>query len=163
MAIDYVALSQWGIVPALGVLITLTLTLSHKIYYGKILEKEDTIKNKIRDDVLEEVKNFNKKSKNEAISEKEFSERIKRIVKFNEILEESKSLFNKNLVVSAVLLVLLGIIFVVWTDKKDTLLMLGIIILGYHLFSWNSLRTNYSLLERFRCGENTKEILGENY
>ena len=46
-------------------------------------------------------------------------------------------------------------------DKRDTIFVVGLIVLGYHLFQFNSLRINYDKLERFLNGEDPKNILGE--
>lgn len=161
MAIDHIALAQWGLVPALGVLFGISLTYSYNLFYKKILEKENEIKNKVRDSVTEKINNFPQISSQNQQGEQQFANEIGRIAKFKEIVKDSKTAFRRDMILSALLTVLLGIAYIIWVDKRDAIFVGGIISLGYHLLSFNSLRIDYDRLERFLNGEDPKIILGE--
>lgn len=161
MAIDYIALAQWGLVPALGILFGISLTYSYNLFYKKILEKENEIKNKVRDSVTEKINNFPQISSQNQQGEQQFANEIGRIAKFKEIVKDSKTAFRRDIILSALLTVLLGIAYIIWVDKRDAIFVGGIISLGYHLLSFNSLRIDYDRLERFLNGEDPKLILGE--
>ena len=161
MALDYVALAQWGLVPALGVLFGITLTYSYKIFYKKIIEKENEIKNKVRSDVTEIVNQFNDITSENQQGEQEFANQIGRIAKFKEITKDSKTAFRRDIVLSAIVTILLGVVYIIWIDKRDAIFVGGIFSLGYHLLMFNSLRIDYDKLERFLNGEDPKIILGE--
>ena len=161
MILDYVALAQWGLVPALGVLFGISLTYSYNLFYKKILEKENDIKTKVRDDVTEKVNKFNEIASQNQQGEQEFANHIGRIAKFKEIVKDSKTSFRRDIILSAIITILLGIVYIIWVDKRDALFVGGVISLGYHLLSFNSLRMDYDRLERFLNGEDPKIILGE--
>lgn len=161
MSLNYVALAQWGLVPALGVLFGISLTYSYNIFYKKILEKETEIKTKVRDYVTAKVNNFQEIKSQNHQSEQEFANQIGRIAKFKEIVKDSKTVFIRDIIVSAIITILLSIAYIIWVDKRDALFVGGIISLSYHLLSFNSLRLDYDKLERFLNGEDPKIILGE--
>ena len=161
MVLDYVALADWGLVPALGVLTTLTVTSAYSWYYKKILNIENDVKNKVRDDVTKKVNNFNEIASQNQQGEQEFANQISRIAKFKEIVNDSKNTFRKHIAISAIILILSGIAFIVWTDKQDAVMVVGLGSLAWHLMNWYSLMTNYGKIERFMNGEEPKDILGE--
>lgn len=161
MVLNYVALADWGLVPALGVLTTITLTSAYNLYYKKFIEKENQVKNKVRDDVTNKVNNFQQITSQNQQGEQEFANQISRIAKFKEIVKDSKQLFRRDIIISAIITIISGIAYVIWIDKRDTIFVVGLIVLGYHLISFNSLRVNYDKLERFLNGEDPKNILGE--
>ncbi|MDO8508194.1 MAG: hypothetical protein Q7S27_00755 [Nanoarchaeota archaeon] len=158
MAINYEIAGQGGLVPAFGILMAITLTLSYQVFYKKILNKESEIKDKIRKDVLSEVKKF----KISGLSnEKSFSDKIGNVVRFGEILNESKNVYQNQMIPSAILLIVNGIIFIIWPYQQNVLFMAGAILLGWHLISWNSLRIKFRQLNEFLDGKEPKDILGE--
>ena len=160
MGLDYVVLAQWGLVPALGTLLTITVVLSYSIFYRKILEKESEIRFKVRSDLAKEVHNFNKITKR-AQGELEFFDRISRIVEFNLILTKSKDLFKKWILISAIVLLILGITFIIYTEKRDFIFVFGILDLTIHIASWLALMFNHDKLEKFLNGDDPQKILGE--
>ena len=161
MVIDNTALAQWGLVPALGVLFGITITYAYKIYYKKIIENEIKVINKVRDDVTDKVNNFQQVTNKNQQGEQEFGNQISRIEKFKEMINESKQLFKRDIINSAIITIVSGISSVIWIDKRETIFVVGMIVLGYHLLMFNSLRVNYDKLERFLNGEDPKKILGE--
>ena len=161
MVVDYIALAQWGLVPALGVLFGITITYSYNLYYKKILEKENEVKNKVRDDVTAKVRDFEQITSQNQQGEQEFANQISRIAKFKEIVKNSKTTFRRDIIISAIITIISGITFIIWIDKRDTIFVVGLIAMGYNLISFNSLRVDYDKLERFLSGEDPKNILGE--
>src|SRR3989344_2952017 len=121
MAIDYIALAQWGLVPALGVLFGISLTYSYNLFYKKILEKENEIKAKVRDNVTEKVNKFQEITSQNQQGEQEFANQIGRIAKFKEIVKDSKTAFRRDIVLSAIITILLGIAYIIWIDKRDSI------------------------------------------
>ena len=136
-------------------------TYSYNLFYKKILEKENEIKTKVRDDVTEKVNKFNEIASQNQKGEQEFANHIGRIAKFKEIVKDSKTSFRRDIILSAIITILLGIVYIIWVDKRDALFVGGVISLGYHLLVFNSLRIDYDRLERFLNAEDPKTILGE--
>jgi len=161
MSINYAGAAQWGLVPALGVLLSITITLSYHLFYNKLLEKENSINSKVRSDLTKKVKLFNQITTKNTQGEEEFAEHIENVVEFKEILKESKDLFRENILISALFVVLLGIIFIVWDQRRDIVLFVGSVILIAHFYAWNQLRQNYNKLENYLNGGDPKKILDE--
>jgi hypothetical protein len=162
MSLDYIALAQWGLVPALGAIMGITITLSYYIFYNKIIEKEKEIRKTITKDLRQIVKQFAAQSNTNDKTEKQLSADVGRIMKIREMLEEAKSMFKKWLLFSAIALLILGIAYIVWTDQRNALFVVGIGLLVVHLLSWNNLRIIHDNLERYLNGEDLKEILDDN-
>lgn len=161
MTIDYSALANWGIVPALGILMAITVTLSYNIFYCKILEKENDVKNKVRTDVIAKIGQFNQITSQSQQGEQIFANEISMIAKFKEIVNDGKVSFKRDILISAIVLIVLGIVFIIWTEKQQLIFAFGLFSLVFHLSAWNSLRTNHDRIERFLNGDEPKDILGE--
>ncbi len=159
MVVDYNALAPYGLFTALGILMTITITISYEIFYKWIIQKENEIKNKVNNDVTSKIDEFQNTNPN-LQDEQKFADEIKRIAKFKELFEDSKTTFEREIIISGIILVILGIVFIVW-DKKDTIFVVGVIVLIIHLIFWNNLRTNKKNFERFLRDEDPREILGE--
>ncbi len=100
MVLNYDLLAQWELIVGLGVLFTLSMTYAYKVFYMSIVNNENNVKNKVREDISAKVKSFDKIVSKQG--DLEFATQVAMIAKFNEIVTSSKSIFERELLFSAV-------------------------------------------------------------
>ncbi len=157
MVLNYDLLAQWELIVGLGVLFTLSMTYAYKVFYMSIVNNENNVKNKVREDISAKVKSFDKIVSKQG--DLEFATQVAMIAKFNEIVTSSKSIFERELLFSAVGVILAGLFFVVWSENRSTIFVIGAVVLGFHLLSLNTLRERHEKVGKFLNNENLRDIL----
>lgn len=161
MTLDYVALAKWGLVPALGTIITITLGFAYKLYYKELKTLETKVRNKVRTLLITEVGKFDQITSKNLKGEQEFSDMISIIVGYNPIYKEAKKHFEVHMFYSAILFIVLGVLFVLIPDLGEALLLVGAMTLTYHLGSMFSFRHQCIQLQNFLKVDDAKELMEE--
>lgn len=157
MALNYELLTQWELIVGLGVLFTVSLTYAYNVFYAPIVNKEYSVKNKVRQDITEKVKSFDKIVSKQG--DLEFATQVAMIAKFNEIVTSSKAMFERDILFSALGVILAALIFVVWSENRSTIFVIGALTLGFHILSLNTLRERHEKIGKFLSNENPRDIL----
>src|SRR3989338_7803027 len=159
--LDNTAISQLGLVPSLGVLFAITITLSLTLFYNKIVQIENKVEEKIKSDVIRAIQEYYD-HRHRRVDEERLSDGLTNLMRVKDYIAEGKNLFMLHLLVSAIISIIAGIGLLTFSNKL-LLFGVGTIAIGWHLFSWNNLRIRVDKLEKYLKNVPMRQILGEDY
>ena len=154
--------NNWTIVVGAVSLISLMFYWSKQAYLDPIVDNEEHVKEKVKDDVGKKLRQFEEIVKE--IGEEQFVDEIYDIIIFKKIVRDSKEIFRGKMVpVGVTICIISTILILIWESVNEyiTIALLGIItILVYILIQFfNTMGKYENRLSKYLEGEDPTDIL----
>ena len=166
LLIDMEISNNWTIVIGVATIISLILHWSKQAYLDPIVSQEDSIKEKVRNDIFEKVETSEEIIKERG--EEQFAEEIYDIILFRKNLRELKEIFRGKMVVTGILICVVAIILVsISAYYTNNIIFMVVVLLVYILILavlsliglFLKMKKYERRLSRYLEGENPSDIL----
>ncbi len=156
-----------GLFAGVGILVVLTYTLGHNVFYSFILKSEMSVKKKVREDINKEIKKHKEIIKKKGSNE--FINNLILISKIEQLLSEGKGAFERWIIWANIGMVVFLMLYL-FQSSTNYLVNINPEIFGYLfigcflalLYKFNFLNTSKKKIEDYLSGISVKEIFDED-